>query len=71
MSARLRIVRTPRVTAHEDGARRALCIAPLDDDGYTLCGKPATTTRVVEDLKCPLCAEHAAELDAERESAEE
>lgn len=41
------------------------CIAPLTD-GATLCGAPSTTTRIVEDLVVALCAEHAAELDAER-----
>jgi Zn finger protein HypA/HybF involved in hydrogenase expression len=41
------------------------CIAPVDDDGH-LCGKPATTQRTIEDLLCPLCEEHADEIDNDR-----
>ena len=37
------------------------CIAPTDGDA--LCGRPATTTRIVDGLDCALCAEHAAEYD--------
>lgn len=39
------------------------CVAPLEDG--TLCGEPATEARVVEDVVCALCTQHAAELDAE------
>lgn len=42
------------------------CIAPLAD-GTTLCGAPSTTTRIVEDLSCALCDEHAAEIDRDTE----
>jgi hypothetical protein len=37
------------------------CLAP-DEDGR-LCGRPATQTRLVEELVWRLCAWHAAELD--------
>lgn len=51
------------------------CVAPLGDvpddpgpdDVIPLCGRDATTTRTVEGLVCPLCAEHAAEIDREAE----
>lgn len=43
------------------------CIAPIDDEGH-LCGAPATEERVIEDLVCPLCAEHAAEVDEDAKS---
>ncbi len=55
----------------------ATCIAPLGDvpedslEGVALCGKPATTARVVEGLRCPLCAAHAAEIDAEAKRGEQ
>lgn len=39
------------------------CIAP-NDLGH-LCGKPATTSRVVAGLVCALCPEHARELDGD------
>jgi hypothetical protein len=44
-------------------------VAPLSGALLTdaLCGAPATAERTVEGLVCPLCAEHAAELDEERE----
>lgn len=45
------------------------CIAPTDDAAQQLCGARATTTRIVDDLVCHLCAAHAAELD--REQSEE
>lgn len=57
------------------------CIAPVDateagpnafrERGVSefLCGEPATTERVVEGLACPLCAAHAAEIDAEGEES--
>jgi hypothetical protein len=56
-------------------SRGATCIAPLDDEVHEgpralearLCGRPATTTRVVDGLVCALCGEHAAEIDGERE----
>jgi len=28
-----------------------------------LCGAPATTERLVDGVRCPLCAQHAAEYD--------
>lgn len=46
------------------------CIAPLDESGDRLCGAEATEERVVAGFACPLCAEHAAELDREDELAE-
>jgi hypothetical protein len=46
------------------------CIAPLGD-GDELCGEPATETRIVEGLECPLCMAHARELDEERDGAAE
>lgn len=45
------------------------CVAPLDDGGGLhdrLCGRPATTERVVGGIALPLCDDHARELDAER-----
>lgn len=42
------------------------CIAPTDDAAQQLCGARATTTRIVDDLVCHLCAAHAAELDHEQ-----
>ena len=45
------------------------CIAPVGD-GDALCGAPATEERIVDDLVCALCAEHAAELDAELADAD-
>ena len=42
------------------------CIAPIDDAAQQLCGARATTTRIVDDLVCHLCAAHAAELDREQ-----
>lgn len=42
------------------------CIAPTDDAAQQLCGARATTTRIVDDLVCHLCAAHAAELDCEQ-----
>ena len=42
------------------------CIAPTDDAAQQLCGARATTTRIVGDLVCHLCAAHAAELDREQ-----
>ena len=42
------------------------CIAPIDDAAQQLCGARATTTRIVDDLVCHLCAAHAAELDHEQ-----
>lgn len=47
-----------------DAAHEAACDSTSDDD--TLCGEPATTDRIVEGIVCPLCAEHARELDSER-----
>ena len=46
---------------------RGRCVAPLDSepDG-PVCERDATTTRVVDDVICALCAEHAAELDDEQ-----
>lgn len=41
------------------------CIAPLEDG--RLCGAPATTGRLIEGLVCPLCEEHAREVDAPEE----
>jgi hypothetical protein len=35
-----------------------------EDDGKT-CGKPATTSRVIENVEFPLCEEHADEIDAD------
>jgi hypothetical protein len=46
---------------------------PIDDIGdgdalkAPLCGEPATTTRVVEGLVCPLCAAHAKEFDEDED----
>lgn len=45
-----------------------LCVAPLEDG--TVCGRPAVTSVVVEDLVCALCQEHADELDRDREEEE-
>lgn len=42
------------------------CIAPIDDAAQQLCGARATTTRIVDDLVCHLCGNHAAELDREQ-----
>ena len=42
------------------------CIAPTDDAAQQLCGARATTTRIVGDLVCHLCGNHAAELDHEQ-----
>ena len=42
------------------------CIAPIDDAAQQLCGARATTTRIVDDLVCHLCGNHAAELDHEQ-----
>lgn len=39
----------------------ARCVAPVDGD--LLCGAPATEERTIEDIVCPLCAAHAAEID--------
>jgi len=39
------------------------CVAPLDDDGERLCPRVATTDRVIEETVCPLCEEHAREVD--------
>jgi hypothetical protein len=50
------------VTAARTPAR---CIAPVGDDDL-VCGCVATTTRTVEGIVCPLCDEHARELDAEK-----
>jgi hypothetical protein len=49
----------------------ARCVAPIDDDQPEprLCGEPATTTRIVEELVCPLCEAHATELDEEHADA--
>lgn len=56
------------------------CIAPVEPSesgpnafrergvDELLCGEPATTERVAEGLACPLCAAHAAEIDAEERS---
>ena len=57
---------SPRAQA----SRGRTCIAPLGDvgdtlEGVRLCGRLAVTTRVAEGLECPLCAEHARELDEE------
>ena len=47
------------------------CIAPIDDmpeeglDNVRLCGAQATTTRLIENLVCALCEEHAREIDDE------
>jgi hypothetical protein len=40
------------------------CIAPVGRprDPEHLCGEPATATRVVEGLTCPLCAEHCRQI---------
>lgn len=53
-------------------AHEARCVAPLGDaDAETpleqiqICGEPATEVREVEGIACPLCAAHAAEIDAE------
>jgi len=49
------------------------CVAPLEGSAE-LCGEDASESRLVEGLDCPLCAEHAAELDrdyAGEEPAEE
>lgn len=43
-------------------AMRPRCVAPVDC-GSHLCGLPATEERVIEGVVCPLCAEHAAEID--------
>lgn len=50
--------------------RARTCIAPTGDVGDSLeatplCGRPATTERLVEGVRCPLCALHAAEYDAD------
>ena len=49
---------------------RHRCVTPINDsDSHNpevLCGARATEVRLVEEIECPLCAEHAAELDAER-----
>jgi hypothetical protein len=55
----------PRLTPRTASLTDRRCIAPVSDDDETLCGQPATTDRVVEGLVCPLCAEHAAEIDRE------
>ncbi len=61
---------------HPRPRRGARCIAPLgdvhDDDPLAadLCGAPATTTRTADGLRCPLCAAHAAEIDAEIDAGE-
>lgn len=46
------------------------CIAPIgtrSDGTEVLCGEPATAERTVEGLVCPLCAEHAAEINREQQ----
>lgn len=51
------------------------CVAPVS--GATdsslretkLCGREATTGRIVEGIECPLCAEHAHEFDTEDQEA--
>jgi hypothetical protein len=48
------------------------CVVPLDDGGGAgphdrLCGKDATTTRIVDGIEMPLCEEHAKELAKELE----
>lgn len=43
------------------------CTVPTQTDPLTLCPAAATTRRVVDGVSCALCAEHAAELDAEVE----
>lgn len=68
------------IAEHEDAQLDHACVAPVDPlpdadgthgDVYApanavpVCGKPATTERTVEDIVCPLCEEHAAELDRE------
>ena len=57
---------------HESPRDGAGCIAPIGetDDDETLCGEPATTTRIVADLVCPLCEEHAQEIDEEPKDEE-
>jgi hypothetical protein len=44
------------------------CVAPIKGrvSGDRICGARATTTRLVERVWCPLCAEHAAVIDRER-----
>ncbi len=42
----------------------ALCVAPLGTG--KICGALATSEREIEGLICPLCARHAAELDARK-----
>jgi hypothetical protein len=54
--------------------REHICLAPLGDgsaaDG-SVCGRPAVTEREVNRMIFPLCAEHAAELDADADDGEE
>lgn len=51
------------------------CVAPIEDVGdrrieeVRVCGRLASTSRLAEGLDCPLCAAHAAELDAEQEQS--
>jgi hypothetical protein len=59
------------------GKPAAECVAPLGDvpddatlDDVRLCGAVAVTTRVIEGMECPLCARHAAEVDAENDTTE-
>lgn len=40
------------------------CVVVIDEKG-NLCGLPANTTRVVEDLVCAMCTGHARQFDAE------
>lgn len=40
-----------------------VCIAPLDDELFRLCGKPATSARIVEGMSVAMCDEHAREYD--------
>ena len=45
-----------------------ICCAPIDDsDNPILCGELATTERTSEGVIVPMCAEHAAEMDADAE----
>lgn len=44
------------------------CTAPITST--TLCGAPATDSRLVDGVLCPLCDDHALQLDAEREVAD-
>ena len=47
--------------------QQARCVAPIDE--VRLCGAPATETRIVEYLSCPVCPEHAAQLDRDAEES--